>query len=96
MTKKRLSVSVDADLVEAAQAAVEAGQAENVSAFVNEALKKHAEHHRGLAAMADAIAAYEAEYGKITDEDMEAARRWLKESAITVRPRSGRKGRGAA
>ena len=98
MTKKqRLSASVDADLVAAAQAAVAAGRAENVSAWVNEALREHAAHDQRLAAMAEAISAYEAEFGKLTAEDIEAAERWMRETAITVRGKSGRrKGRGAA
>ncbi|MGH9605657.1 MAG: hypothetical protein ACRD3N_08145 [Terracidiphilus sp.] len=38
-TKQRLSASVDADLIAAAQQAVTGGRAESISAWVNDALK---------------------------------------------------------
>jgi Arc/MetJ-type ribon-helix-helix transcriptional regulator len=96
--KSRLSVTVDADLIEASQAAVAAGEAESVSAWVNDALRLKADHDRRLRALDDFIAAYEAEHGEITDEEMEAAVRSMRERAIVVR--GGRvfdaKGTGAA
>jgi len=84
-TKSRLSVTVDADLIAAGQAAVAAGEAENVSAWVNDALRLKADHDRKLRALADFIAAYEAEHGEITDEEMDAAERSMRERAIIVR-----------
>jgi Arc/MetJ-type ribon-helix-helix transcriptional regulator len=83
--KSRLSVTVDADLVEASQAAVAAGEAESVSAWVNDALRLKADHDRRLRALDDFIAAYEAEHGEITEEEMEAAVRSMRERAIVVR-----------
>ncbi len=50
-----------------------------------EALRLKAEHDRGLRAIDDYIAAYEAEHGEITDGDMEAAYQWAKARAIVVR-----------
>ncbi len=44
--KERLSASVDRELVAVAQEAVERGQAESVSAWVNEALRLKAGHDR--------------------------------------------------
>jgi Arc/MetJ-type ribon-helix-helix transcriptional regulator len=96
MAKKRLSASVDADLIEEAHAAVAAGRYPNVSAWVNEALKKHSDRQQKLEAMSEAIAAYEAEFGEITEEDMERTDRWIKETAITTGRRGGTKRRGAA
>lgn len=83
--KSRLSVTVDAELISAGQAAVAAGAAESVSAWVNEALRLKIEHDRRLRGIDDFIAAYEAEYGEITDEEMDAAYRAMKGRAIVVR-----------
>jgi metal-responsive CopG/Arc/MetJ family transcriptional regulator len=84
-TKTRLSVTVDADLIEASQAAVAAGEAESVSAWVNDALRLKVEHDRRLRGIDDFITAYEAEYGEITDEEMDATYRDAKARAIVVR-----------
>jgi len=83
--KRRLSVTIDADLIAAGQAAVAAGEAESVSAWVNEALRLKAEQDRRLRALDQFIAAYEAEHGEITDEEMDAAVRSMRERAIVVR-----------
>jgi hypothetical protein len=83
--KARLSATVDADLIAASQAAVAAGEAESVSAWVNDALRLKVEHDRRLRGVDDFIAAFEAEYGEISDEDMESAYRASKARAIVVR-----------
>jgi hypothetical protein len=83
--KTRLSATVDADLIAASQAAVAAGEAESVSAWVNDALRLKIERDRRLRGIDDYIAAYEAEYGEITDEDMDAAYRAARARAIVVR-----------
>ena len=78
MTKSRLSVTVDADLIAAVQAAVAAGAAESTSAWVNDALRLKLDHDRRLRGIGDFIAAYEAEHGEITEEEMEAAVRSMR------------------
>jgi hypothetical protein len=83
--KARLSATVDADLIAASQAAVAAGAAESVSAWVNDALRLKIEHDRRLRGIDDYIAAYEAEHGEITDEEMDAAYRAARARAIVVR-----------
>jgi hypothetical protein len=83
--KSRLSVTVDSDLIAAAHAAVTAGEAESVSAWVNDALHLKIDHDRRLRGIDDFIAAYEAEYGEITDEEMDASYRAMKGRAIVVR-----------
>ncbi len=90
-TKRRLSASVDAELVAVAQEAVTGGHAESISAWVNDALRLKADHDRRLQALDDFLAAYEA-----------AARR-ARERAIVVRgdpeqrsPGPAQHGRGAA
>ena len=83
--KSRLSVTVDEDLIAAGQAAVAAGEAETVSAWVNDALRLKADHDRRLRALDQFIAAYEAEHGEITEEEIDAAIRSMRERAIVVR-----------
>ena len=88
MTKRRVTVTVDAELLDAASRAVSAGQASSVSAWVNEAMAAKNEDQRLLEAMDEAIADYEAEFGPITDEQMEQRRRLDSERMIRVRARN--------
>jgi len=90
--KRRLSASVDANMIKAGREAVARGDAESLSAWVNAALHRQAEHEQKLRALDEFIAAYEAEHGEITEQDMQEAERWARERAIVVRG----KGRGAA
>ena len=83
--KVRLTASVDPELLAAAKEAVLGGRAASVSAWVNEAMRRQAEVESKLAAMARFIAAYEAEHGVITQEEMGDARRSLRARAIVVR-----------
>lgn len=83
--KQRLSTSVDAELVAAAHAAVAAGRAESVSAWVNEALRRQLQHELRLAALGSYVAAYEAEHGEITEEEMRSAVRDAESRAVVVR-----------
>jgi Arc/MetJ-type ribon-helix-helix transcriptional regulator len=98
--KRRLSASVDAELVAVAQEAVAQGQAESMSAWVNDALRLKADHERRLQALDDFLAAYEAEHGEITEEDMRDAARRARGRAVVVRDTPGARpepgGRGAA
>lgn len=84
MTKERLSASVDSSLVAAGRAAVAAGRAESLSAWVTEALIRHVEHDERLRALGEFIAEYEAEHGVITDEEIEQAKSRLQSRAIHV------------
>jgi len=83
--KERLTVTVDRGLVEAVHEAVDAGRAESISAWVNRALAERVAKERRLTAMAKAIAAYEAEFGVISDEEIAAQRRADRASALVVR-----------
>lgn len=98
--KHRLSASIDADLIATAQAAVTAGRAETVSAYVNDALRLKADHDRRLAALEDIVAAYEHEHGEISDEEMHRATHAARGRAVVVRGRPQEKpaqrGRGVA
>jgi Arc/MetJ-type ribon-helix-helix transcriptional regulator len=92
--KERLSASVDADLMAVAQDAVAQGHAESVSAWVNDALRLKADRDRRLAAMDEFIAAYEAEHGEISEEEMAEATRRARGRAVVVRGPRGRDSRG--
>jgi hypothetical protein len=85
MNKQRLSASVDADLITAAERAVAAGLADSVSAWINSAMRKQAEEEQRLAALDDFLSQYQRKHGVITREDMEAARRWRRTHAVVVR-----------
>jgi Arc/MetJ-type ribon-helix-helix transcriptional regulator len=92
--RERLTVTVDPALIQAGQDAVAAGRAESVSAWVNLALAERAAKERRLAAMGDAIAAYEAEFGAISAAELSAQVRADRESAIVVRGKPRASGRG--
>jgi hypothetical protein len=85
--KQRLSASVDAELVVAGQRAVADGRSENLSAWVNDALRMKTEHDRRMQALDEFIAAYEAEHGAITEDEMVDASRHARERAVVVRGR---------
>jgi len=98
-----MSASVDAELLAVAQEAVAAGQAESVSAWVNDALRLKADHDRRLRALDEFLASYEAEHGEISEEEMREAARSARGRAVVVRgapqpqpQRRGARGQGAA
>jgi Arc/MetJ-type ribon-helix-helix transcriptional regulator len=84
--KQRLSASVDADLIEAAEAAVAGGRFDSVSAWVNDALRLKLEQDRRLQALGAFVAGYEAEHGEITPEEIRGAARRAASRAVNVRP----------
>jgi hypothetical protein len=84
---------VDTELLRAAEAAVAAGRARNVSTWVNDALRMKLEEEQRLAAMAELIREYEAEHGEITPEEQRAAVRRMRARAIPVRGRASRTAR---
>ena len=100
--KERLTVTVDAELVQAGNRAVRAGRAESLSRWVNDALAEREAKERRLQAMADAVAAYEAEFGPIAPEELAVQQRADEKQAVVVRgrrrtrPRSRGHGRKAA
>ena len=78
-------MTVDPEVIEAGNRAVAAGLADSLSGWVNNALSEKAEHETLLENGRKAIAAYEAEFGKITEEEMAEQRRIDHENAIVVR-----------
>ena len=101
-TKQRLSASVDTELVAAGHAAVAAGRAESLSAWVNDALRLKADDDRRMRALDEFVHAYEAEHGEITADEMREAARRARARATVVRgtpagdDRPARRGRGTA
>jgi hypothetical protein len=89
--KQRLSASVDAEVLAAAHSAVEGGRAVNLSAWVNEALHRQADHDRRMQALDEFLAAYEAEHGVITDDEIRAVNRRARERATVIRGNVGQR-----
>jgi hypothetical protein len=83
--KERLTVTVDPAFIAAGNDAVAEGRAESVSAWVNTALRERVAKERALAALAEAIAAYEGEFGEISTQEIADQARADRESAVVVR-----------
>ena len=95
--KERLTVTVDPSVIRAGNEAVATGRAGSLSAWVNLALAERVEKEARLAAMANAVTAYEAKFGAISVQEMSAQARADRGNAIVVRGRArGRRRKGAA
>ena len=92
--RERLSATVEAELLAAGRAAVAEGRAESLSAWVNDALRRQADHDRRMQALDEFLAAYEAEYGEITEDEIQQAERRARSRAVVVRTPPVRKGGG--
>lgn len=90
--KVRLTVTVDGPLVQAGQRAVRAGRADSLSAWVNQALAERADVERRRVALAEALAAYEREFGEITEQEIAAQLRQDRKQAVIVRGRRSKRG----
>lgn len=84
-SKTRLSATVDAELIAAAEAAAKRGEVATVSAWVNDAMRLKLEHDRRMKALAAFIADYEAEHGVLTKEDLTWAAREARRRTVPVR-----------
>jgi hypothetical protein len=85
--KERLTVTVDKALLQAGNEAVAAGLVDSLSGWVNLALAERAAKERRLQAMAEAVAAYEADFGEISAEELVAQERKDRAAAVVVRGR---------
>lgn len=86
MTKReRLSATVESELLAAGRAAVAEGRAESLSAWVNDAFRRQADHDRRMRALDEFLSAFEAEHGEITGEEVQAATRRARSRAVVVR-----------
>jgi hypothetical protein len=93
--KRRLTVTVDPELVEAATRAVTQGEADSLSGWVSSALSEKIRRDHKLGRLRAAIADYEAEFGEISVDEILAQQRADREDAVVVRG-AGRRARGAA
>ena len=82
-------MTVDAELMDEGLASVSAGGAENLSAWVNDALRLKAAHDRRMRALDEFIGAYETEHGTISEDEIDDARRWARARAVVVRGMPG-------
>jgi hypothetical protein len=83
--RERLSATVEAELLAAGRAAVAEGRAESLSAWVNDALRRQADHDRRMQALDEFLAGYEAEHGEITEDEIREAERRTRSRAVVVR-----------
>ncbi len=93
--KRRLSASIDDELLTAAEQAVAQGRAPSVSALVEEALAERMAQERRLDAARELFEWIEDEWGPISDEERLAARAELDAKTIWVRPAPDGEGSGA-
>ncbi len=70
MHKQRVTVTVDEELLEAANRAVSEGLARSVSEWVSEAMAQRRDRDARLAVMRRLLEEYEAEHGFISDEEI--------------------------
>ena len=94
-------MTVDRELLRAAEKAVAAGSADSISGWVNLALAERAAAEQRLQALAAAVAEHEREFGEITQGELRRQERADRRNALVVRgpnPRATRKRRrgGAA
>ena len=92
MQKRRVTITVDADIVEEATSAVEEGRAASVSAWIGEAMVARQANDRRLEALGELIAEYEAVQGAITDEELAQQAQADRDSAALVRAELRRAG----
>jgi Arc/MetJ-type ribon-helix-helix transcriptional regulator len=85
--KERVTVTLDPALIDAANAAVAAGRAPSLSAWVNLALAEHVAKERRLAALSELVAEYEAKHGVISAAELARREREDRRGAIVVRGR---------
>ena len=70
MHKRRVTVTVDEELLEAANRAVSEGLARSVSEWVSEAMAQRRDRDARLAVMRRLVNEYEAMHGSISDEEI--------------------------
>lgn len=82
-------MTVDPELIRAAQQAVEAGEADSMSGWVSSALEDRIRRDDKLRRLGAAIADFEREFGEITADEIEAQERRDRQDATVVRGRAG-------
>lgn len=84
-TKRRLSASLDASLLDAAEQAVRSGAAPSVSAWVSQAFERQIAHDQRMSAMQEFVADFEKEFGEITHQEIAEVTKRTRSKAVIVR-----------
>lgn len=87
MQVRRVTVTVDGDLLDEVAGAVAEGRAGSVSAWVAEAIAQRSERERRLRELAALMAEYEAEHGTISEEELAAGEQADRDAAALLRAR---------
>jgi hypothetical protein len=87
MTKRRVTVTLDADVLDAGANAVESGQASSLSAWINAALVRESDRFERLQALREVVAEYEAEHGAFSDDELAEQARLDEEEKARSRER---------
>jgi metal-responsive CopG/Arc/MetJ family transcriptional regulator len=90
MSKERVTVTIDSELLKAANRAVSEKRVASLSGWVNLALAERAAKEQRLRALADAVAQYEEEFGQISSAELVAQQRADRRNAVVVRQRRPR------
>ena len=85
MAKKRVTITVDEDILQVAAQAARDGDADSVSSWISDAMvHRHATELR-LAALSHLVADYEAEHGVITADELAQQEQADRDAAAIVR-----------
>ncbi len=85
MRKRRITVTVDQEALDEALAAVDAGRAESVSAWISDAMEQRRIREQRLHLLSELIADYEAEHGEITDDELAQQEQTDRDAAAMAR-----------
>ena len=91
MPKVRITVSVEADLLNHAQAAVQAGVCRSLSEWIGQAMAEQLAKDARQAALDELLAEFEAEYGPITDEEIAEQRQRDRDASAALRQEGERR-----
>lgn len=82
MTKRRISVSIDAELLAAAETTARRRRPANLSAWMSEAIQRQLEHEHRMEALDGFLAEFEKKFGAISSKDIAEASRWARSRAL--------------
>ena len=85
MAKKRVTVTVDEDVLQIAAQAVSDGDADSVSSWISDAMVDRRAKELRLAALGEMIADYEAEHGVITADEIQLQNQADRDTAALLR-----------
>jgi len=85
MAKKRVTVSVEEEVLQVAAQAVTNGDSDSVSSWINDAMVDRVAKELRLAALSELIADYEAEHGAISAREIELQHQADRDAAAMTR-----------